>query len=248
MINPMDLSGRHILITGASSGIGRAVAVKASQLGALVSITARRADKLAETYELLSGSGHATYLHDISNLEEIEPLLKEIVTKNGPIDGLVHCAGTGANRPLSMSKPSFLKELMDTSFFAFAELLRLLSKKRFSNDRASLIGISSVAALRGDKAQGAYSAAKAAMNGFIHSCAKEVAARKIRVNTVAFGMIRTDLFQTFQESGGTDALFKDQYFGLGETEDAANIVAFLLSDASRFITGTTLVADGGYLS
>lgn len=248
MINPMELTGKHILITGASSGIGRAAAVLASNLGAKVSLVARQEDKLAETLEALEGEEHHIYAQDISQVETVEPLVRRIAAESGAIDGFVHCAGMGENRPISVSSPNFMKEMMSVSFFAFAEFLHILSKKKFSNVGASLVGISSVAAIRGDKAQGAYAAAKAAMNGLIHPYAKELAARGVRLNTVAFGMIDTGFYQLFLQSGGTDELLKNQYLGVGETKDAANVIAFLLSDASKFITGTTLIADGGFLS
>lgn len=248
MINPMEMSGRHVLVTGASSGIGRAVSAHLSRLGATVSLVARREEQLRETIGMMEGAGHHPYPQDLTRTEEIEPLIKQIVLDNGSLDGFVHCAGIGINRPLSMTKPEFLQKTMAVNFFAFAELLRIIVKKKNSKEGASLVGISSVASLRGDKAQGAYAASKAAMNGLIHPYAKELAARRLRLNTVAFGMIRTEMYQSFQSNGGAEDALQGQYLGLGETQDAANVIAFLLSDASRFITGTTLIADGGYLS
>lgn len=248
MINPMDLTGKHVLITGASSGIGRATAVLAGGLGARVSLVARREEQLQETLAQLEGSGHRLYPQDITLLDELEPLVKKIVADGGPLDGFVHCAGIGHNRPASVTKPEFVQQIMAASFFAFAEFLRVLSKKKNSSEGASFVGVSSVAAIRGDKAQGAYAAAKAAMNGLIHPYAKEFSARRIRLNTVAFGMVDTELYQSFLREGGTDELLDGQYMGVGSREDAANVIVYLLSGASRFITGTTLVADGGYLS
>ncbi len=248
MLDPMDLSGKHIIITGASSGIGRATAIRVSQLGAKVSLIARREDKLIETRDRLEGKGHCTYSFDLTEIEKTEELVREIVQNSGPLDGVVYCAGKGFNRPLAMTKPSFFQEMMAINFLSFAEFLRLAMKKKISRDGASLVGISSVAAQKGDRAQGAYAASKAAMDGLLHSAAKEAAPRKIRVNTVAFGMIHTEMYQIFQESGNIEELLHNQYLGLGDPADAANIIAFLLSGASRLITGTTLVADNGYLS
>lgn len=246
--NPMSLTGRHILITGASAGIGRATAIAAAQLGARVSLLARRTKELHETLAMLAGQDHAVFSRDLSMTGEIEGIVKDVIGQMGPLDGLAHCAGHGKNRPLAMTSPAFVMESMAVSYNAFVELLRCIGKKRHVNDRASLVGVSSVAALRGDKAQGAYAAAKAAMNAIVPPAAKELAPRGIRVNAVAFGMIRTEMYQAFKDSGGLDAVLGSQYLGVAEPEDAANVLCFLLSDASKFITGTVLVADGGYLS
>ena len=248
MINPMELTGKHILVTGASSGIGRETAILCSQLGATVSIVARRETQLQETMHMMEGTSHKIYIQDLSDLTGIEELVKRATADSGVLDGIVHCAGIGQNRSLSLTKPEFIQETLAVTFYSFAELIRIASKKKYSKDGSSFVGISSVASIRGDKAQGAYAAAKAAMNGLIHPYAKELGGRKIRLNTVAFGMIRTEMYQSFQLSGGTEGVLQGQYLGIGEPRDAANVIAFLLSDASRFITGTTLIADGGYLS
>ncbi|MEA5136734.1 MAG: SDR family oxidoreductase [Candidatus Fimivivens sp.] len=248
MINPMEMSGKHIIVTGASSGIGKATAINLSKLGAVVTIIARREDKLKDTLSTMEGDVHNYFICDVSDLKSIESCIKEIVAAKGPADGFVHCAGIGSNRPISLTKPEFIKEMMEVNFFAFAEFLRVLSKRRNSNEGASFVGISSVASIRGDKAQGGYAATKAAMNGILHSYAKELADRRIRLNTVAFGMINTEMYQEYIANGGSSESLNGQYLGIGELEDAANIISFLLSDASKFITGTTLVADGGYLS
>jgi len=249
MINPMDLSGKHILITGASSGIGKTTSITAGQLGAKLSLLARSEDRLNETLHAIQGNIHHVYPFDLRQLDGIENLVKMIVSENGPLDGLVNCAGIASNRPIKMVKPAFLQEVFSINFFPFVELVRAASKKNMCNDGASFVGISSVAAFKGNKAQGAYAASKAATDAIIKPMAKELSDRGIRVNTAAFGMIRTDMYKYFLDAGGNDEFLKsDQYLGVGETEDAANIICFLLSNASRFITGTCLVADGGFLS
>lgn len=249
MINPMSLSGKHILITGASSGIGKATSITASQLGAKLCLVARRETLLNDTRAVCPGGIHNIYPFDLRNLAGIENLVKMIVSENGPLDGLVNCAGIASNRPIKMVKPEFLQEIFSMNFFPFVELVRAATKKNMCNDYASFVGISSVAAFKGNKAQGAYSASKAAIDAIIKPMAKELSERGIRVNTAAFGMIRTDMYKYFLDAGGNDELLKaDQYLGVGEVEDAANVICFLLSGASRFITGTSLLADGGFLS
>lgn len=250
MINPMELTGKHVLITGASSGIGRAACILASQLGAKVSMIARSEEGLLQTKAEMEGTGHPFYILDLTQLDKIEDLVKQIAAQQGPVDGFVHCAGITKNCPVSLTKTDSIDAMMRTNFYAFAEFIRVMAKRKYSNKCASFVGISSVAALCGDKAQGAYAASKAAMNGFIHPAAKELAERSIRVNTIAFGMIKTRMYyEDFLEIGGdTASLEAGQYLGVGELADAANAICFLLSDASKFITGTTLVADGGNLS
>ncbi|MDR1045150.1 MAG: SDR family oxidoreductase [Candidatus Adiutrix sp.] len=243
----LNLDKRHILITGASSGLGRATAVLAARLGARVSLLARRENELRETLNALEGEGHSYWLCDLSRLEDIEPRIREI-TAAGPLDGLAHCAGIGRNRPLAMTRPDFVRNLMIVNFGSFVELIRSSAKKKHINDGASIVGVSSVAALKGDKSQGAYAASKAAVNGLVPPLAKELAPRGIRLNAVAFGMMKTEMYRIFQDGGGGGEELRGQYLGLGDPEDAAKVLCFLLSDYSRFITGTVIAADGGYLS
>lgn len=248
MIDIFELNNKHILVTGASSGIGKETAILLSKLGARVSLVARRADALKETINEMVGEGNYWYSCDISNTENISNLVTEIVGTSGEIDGFIHCAGIGTNLPVSITKNDAIVSLMSTNFYSFVEFIRLLSKKKNSNNGASFVGVSSVASLKGDKSQGAYAASKAAMNAYIHPAAKELSVRGIRVNTVAFGMIKTDAYDKYLESGGQDSALTNQYLGYGEPIDAANLLVFMVSNASRLITGTTVVCDGGYIS
>ena len=134
--------------------------------------------------------------------------------------------------------------------FAFTELMRVASQKQNSNEGASYVGVSSVASVHGNKAQGAYAAAKNAMNGIIHPFAKELAAKNIRVNTIAFGMVDTEMYRRdFLEAGGNnEELLKEQILGVIPVEYAGNAVCFLLSDAAMYITGSMFQYDAGALS
>ena len=247
MINPMELSNKHIIITGASSGIGKACAIQASRLGAKVTLIARREDKLRETINLMEEQDkHAYYCFDLNNTENIESLIKNIITEQGTVDGLCHAAGIATPRPLKLSKPNYVSKMFSVHIFAFAELVRVLSLKHNLNDGASLVGISSVAAERGNIAQGIYGAAKGAMNSFIKPIAKELSNRKIRINNVAYGIVDTQMFQEFLANGGNEEVIKQQYLGVIDTETAANAVMFLLSDASKFTTGSVLPVYAGY--
>lgn len=249
MINPMELTGKHIVITGASSGIGRSASIQASKLGAHVSLIARNEEKLRETVSLMSGDDHNVITADLSEIDKIDGIIADISDRFGAIDGLVHCAGLGINRPLKLAKPEFVEQITRLNYFAFVELIRAAAYRKRSNNGASYIGISSVAAVHGNKTQGVYSASKGAMNSVVHSFAKELASRDIRVNTIAFGMVDTDMYRGFLESGGNnEELLQDQYLGIIPPEYAGNAICFLLSDAGKYITGSTFNYDAGDLS
>lgn len=252
MINPMDLTGKHILITGGSQGIGRETAIHTSRLGAKVSIIARNEEKLKETLNMLEGDGHSSYLFDLKKIESIEELVQNIVLQNGLFNGFVHCAGITSMRPLSLTKYEYLHDMMLINFYSFVELVRCLSKKKNSMDGSSFIGISSVASPSGNKSKTAYGATKSAMDGAVKSMAKELEIRKIRVNSVIPGWVATEMFSKYIEEQGENpnskVMLTRQYLGVIEPVSIANAIAYLLSDASGFITGTGLVVDGGYLS
>ena len=246
MINPMDLTGKHILITGGSSGIGRQCAIQASRLGARVSVIARREDALRETLSQMENpSLHAYFPADLSETESIENLVRTIVVRKGPADGFCHAAGIGTGRTLKMSKPNYVEKMFRIHTFAFYELIRCLTLKDYANDGASFVGISSVAAEKGNPTQEVYGSAKAAMNSFLRPVSAELAKRRIRVNAVAYAMVSTPMFDEFKDNGGDERIMKRQYLGVIDPGSAANAVMFLLSDASRFITASVLPVYAG---
>ena len=248
MINPMNLSGKHVVITGASSGIGRAACIQASRLGARVSLIARNKEKLFETISLMEGDYHQQYSFDLQNIDGIEGLINLITKNSCPIDGLVHCAGISLIRPIKLTRPNLVEQMTRLHYYAFVELIRASVVKKRMNDGGSIVGVSSTAAIHGDKAQGMYAAAKGAMNALVPPFAKELAPKQIRVNTIAFGMVNTDMYQGFLNDGGSnDSLLQNQYMGVIPVEYAGNAICFLLCDASKYITGGTLNYDAGLL-
>ena len=246
----INLENRKILVTGASSGIGKDTAILLSKQGAEVILVARREDKLQEVISLLEGEGHSYYSADLSKVDEIEDLVKTIIFEQGKLDGMVYAAGVGTSIPLMQFKPEKVQKVFDINFFGFVELVRQICKKGRYNDGMRIVGISSIAAIRGDKSHMAYSASKAAMDGAVRCIAKEVADKGICINTIAPAMTATEMYIKFVEkygadSGSNEELLKRQYLGIAETIDVANAIAYLLSPAAKFLTGISLPVDGG---
>lgn len=253
MINPMDLTGKHFLVTGASQGIGKTTAIHLSQLGAKVCLMSRNGEKLQDTLQSMEDCArHSLYPFDLKKIDDIESVLNNIVAKEGKFNGFVHCAGVVGMRPLQQTTYQAIHDDMLINFYSFIELSRLISKKKNRIENSSFVAISSVASTQGIKSKTSYCSSKGALDSAIRSMAKELAVKKIRVNSVVPGFVKTELYDAYLQSAGEKEFEKNvlpyQYLGLGEPIDVANAIAFLLSDASKFITGTGLVVDGGYLS
>jgi len=251
VFNLVDLTGKKIIVTGASQGIGRDTAILLSKLGAKVILVARSQLKLQETISLCEGDGHTFYSLDLGNLDAIEDCVKNIINENGRVDGMVYCAGITNDRPLNLFKPEVVEEVMRVNLLGFIEITRCITKKNRYNSGMRIVGVSSTAGLRGSRAHLAYSASKAGMNGAMRCMSVELATKGIVVNTVAPGMIATDMYKVFLEGNGGEnspaniGLLSRQYLGIGETNDVAAAIAFLLSPASKLITGVCLPVDGG---
>ena len=246
----IDLTGKHVLVIGASSGIGRQTAITLSRIGARLTLVARTEEKLKTALQELEGEGHAYYAADITELSGIEEMVKQTISKNGRLDGMVYAAGISMSMPLQMFKPEKLQSLFDVNFFAFVESVRQVTKKGRYNPGMRIVGISSIASLKGDKTHLGYSASKAAMDAAVRCIAKEVAQKDIRINTVAPGMTATGMLSRFTGNIGSDSesmkeLNSRQYLGVIQPEAVAETIAFLMSPAAEYITGITLPVDGG---
>ena len=245
-----DFSGKRILVTGASSGIGAAVCRTLSDAGAEVIMVARNAEKLASAAE--SMGIQAYYPVDLSDVPGIAAQMEAIVKERGPLDGFVHSAGIGTVRPIKMCTYDYMKQMMDINFFSFIEIIRTITKKKNFNEGMNIVGISSVASLEGNQSKTGYCASKAAMDGAIRCLAKELAPKKIRVNSVMPGITRTAIFDQIMDNGGDSedlkGILQRQYLGVCEPENIASTVAFLLSEESNFITGSSVAVDSGRLS
>lgn len=242
-----------ILVTGAASGIGRATAQRLDYLGAKLILVDRQEEQLKEVQTTLSNPSICCIM-DLMNVEGIEETIKPIIKEFGLISGLVHCAGISDNRPLSMFKYSALHRVMLINFYSFFELVRVLTKKgMYYDDGMNIVAISSVAAVVGADAQTAYGASKAAINGAMHSMAKELAPKKIRINTVLPAAVNTAMIQQYYDlkatvNSGEGKPAGRQILGMCQPEYVASVITFLLSDESKWITGSEIPVDGGYLS
>lgn len=255
MTNYLKMEGKHVLITGAGSGIGRQTAILLSRLGARVSIIGRRKEMLKETLSMLCGDGHVFCEADISKIEELESMILGIIREKGAVDGFVHCAGSVKSLPLINYSYERLHDIMLVNFYSYFEIVRILSKKKSFNKGMSIVGVSSVQAIRGATAQAAYGASKAAMNGAMHCLARELGEKGIRLNTVLPAATDTEMYRDFislkANMKGTDMKIEAtprQYLGINTTEDVANAIIFLLSPASQKITGIEFPVDGGFTS
>jgi len=249
----MLLQGKHILVTGASSGIGRACAIHFSRSGAKVTLLARNEARLQETLSKMSGGGHIVIPYDLANIDGIEAMVDSVVKTQGKLDGLMYCAGDCYRYPLAVCKPPVVQASMQINYFAFVETLRCSAKKRNSSNGASFVCMSSDASLKGEKCLLTLGSSKAALNYTVRCAAKELAARKIRVNAISASYIGGSMIvQETRSMLGEDQVNRiiqeQQPLGEGQPQDIANMAAFLISEEARFITGTIMLVDGGYMA
>lgn len=240
------LNSKKIVLTGAGSGIGQCTSILLNNLGAEVIMLDISESGLNDTESKMSGDTNVHYLTDLSNIDGIALLVKQIVEKHGPVDGLVHCAGISSRKPLNVLKKDGFAKVMDINFFSFVELVKQFSKKGRMNDASSIVVMSSISSIRGYKAKTEYCVSKAAIDAFVRCAALELAERRIRVNSVMPAEVLTPLAMKARDVNNSLGL-KETKAPLGPTEpnEVANLIAFLLSDATRTITGTSILIDGG---
>jgi NAD(P)-dependent dehydrogenase (short-subunit alcohol dehydrogenase family) len=249
MINPMDLTGRQFLVTGASSGIGRATAQLLSQLCARVVLVGRDPGRTEETHKSLAGEGHRLEIFDVTRVDEIPGWLHAITAQFGPLDGVVHAAGIHKLMPIRMVSAQALKDVMCVNFEAGFALAKAFRQKGVHNRPGSIVFVSSVMGLAGQAGLSAYAASKGALHAITRVLAAELCGEGIRVNAVAPGCVRTSMSDRVlgllppEQRQAFEAM---HLLGIGSALDVAYAVAFLLADTGRWITGTTLVVDGGY--
>ncbi len=245
MYNPFSLENKTILVTGASSGIGKAIAIECSKMGARVIITGRNEARLKETHSQLQEVQDDYIISNLSDKDAVNNLSKILPN----LDGLVNCAGLTRVLPFPFATRDDFEEILDVNFFAPAELSRLLIKSKKIKKGASIVFISSVSGVYCSAvAASIYSSSKGAVNGLVKGMALDLAPKDIRVNSVNPGMINTDIFAS---SAITNEQLEEDIkrYPLkryGKPEEVAYAVVYLLSDASSWTTGSNILLDGGY--
>jgi NAD(P)-dependent dehydrogenase (short-subunit alcohol dehydrogenase family) len=251
MKNPFSLQGKNIVITGASSGIGRSASLECAKSGGNLFLIARNQERLKETLRNLPPLNHKYLSLDLINYDRYEAAISDFVSQNGKIDGFIHAAGVLTTLPLTMIKPEHFEKVFAINVTAGFEMAKVIAKKKFidPDKGSSFVFISSIRALHGLEGSVIYSASKGAVSAGIRSLALELAPRKIRVNAVVPSIVRTEMIDSFFETIPEESkqeMVKAHPLGFGMPEDVANACIYLLSDASRWMTGTNLVLDGGY--
>jgi NAD(P)-dependent dehydrogenase (short-subunit alcohol dehydrogenase family) len=245
MQNPFSLEGKTILITGASSGIGKAVAQECAAAGATCIITARNEERLSATLSSLDGEGHQFLLADLSQTESIEAIVEQLPK----LDGVVSCAGIVETKMLKFTEEDDLLRLFNTNAFSSIRLIRTLVQQKKLKKEASIVIISSISGVRCGYLGGSiYGATKGALEGFTKATALELAPQKIRVNTITPGMVETSLLKDSEIDSELLEADKQKYplKRYGNPEEVGYSAVYLLSDATKWMTGTSLLIDGGY--
>jgi len=238
------LAGKNVMVTGASSGIGREIALVLSKQNANLFISGRNEERLKQVFEKLTCRDKSNYIVcDLTNEEEVKSKIKLLPT----LDGVVFCAGVNEFVPFKFISKEKLENIFNVNYFSVILLLQKLLKNKLINKGASLVFISSISAQLGVPATAIYAASKAAINSTVKVLASELAPQKIRANAICPGIVKTpmignaniDVSQFLEQE-------KNYPLGLGMPVDIANAVVFHLSDESRWLTGNILMLDGGF--
>lgn len=243
--NPFSLNGKTILVTGASSGIGRATAIECSRMGARLILTGRNESRLKETFDQLEGKLHEKIVVDLEQEDAISTLINLIP----PVDGIVHSAGIVKTLPFHYISSQELNTVLNINFISPVLLSQKIIRARKLNKEGSIVFISSIdGSVVSHIGNSLYASSKGAINAMVRSMALELSAKRIRVNCVTPGMIKTPMVFT-------DAITPEQIEAevklyplkrYGKPEEIAYAIIYLLSDACSWVTGTNLIIDGGF--
>jgi NAD(P)-dependent dehydrogenase (short-subunit alcohol dehydrogenase family) len=245
-----DFGGRRIVVSGASSGIGRAISVELSRRGAALVLMGRNKDRLEETRSMLAAGEADLVQLDLMDSSAVVSVIREIVGRRGRLYGLCHCAGQVETVPLSSLEPDSLRRMYEVNVVAGLELARAVARRDVMvEEGGSILFVSSIYASVGKAGQIGYSATKGALNSAARAMAVELSRRRIRVNTVSPGLVHTRLSDAAlgQLSPAKTKELEDAHpLGVGSPEDVARAVAFMMCPQTRWMTGADLVIDGGY--
>ncbi|MBS4040197.1 MAG: SDR family oxidoreductase [Flavobacteriales bacterium] len=250
---PFSLSGKTIVITGASSGIGQAIAISSAHQGAKLLLLGRDQERLNETLRLCeNGEKHVTLSLDLQKSTEWIADFQAVAKSHAPIDGFVHAAGVSPTIPFKVMKAHQMMEAFDLNLFSAVHIIQILTKVGIkSSGGMSMVLISSVMSEVGEKGKSLYAMTKSALIGLVKSLALEYADKNIRFNAISASVVDTPLSMNSYYRKSEEALNEvlgQHPLGLGKPEDIGNSSVFLLSDASKWVTGTNLIIDGGYLA
>lgn len=243
--NPFSLENKTILVTGASSGIGKAIAIECSKIGATLIITARSEERLNETLTLMEGETHRKIIADLNSAEDISKLVNELPQ----LDGIVQCAGMTIPKPFNFYSKENIHSIMAVNFEAPALITQALLKAKKIRNKSSIVFISSISGVWVSYVAGSiYSASKGAINGLVKGLAIELGSKGIRVNSVNPGMVETNILSdgVVSEEQLEEDRKKYPLKRYGKPEEVAYAVIYLLSDASSWTTGSNILIDGGY--
>lgn len=242
------LAGRRFLVTGASSGLGRETAILISQCGGRVALVGRDEERLAATLAALAPGEHSSHSFEMGDAEVVADQVQALTKEGGMLDGVFHSAGTTLVLPTKLIKNRHLDEVFGANVRGAFGIARAAARKNVLADGGSLVFMSSVASVLGRPALSGYCAAKAAVDGLVRALAIEFAPRRIRVNSITAGAVETAMHRDYVASISEEAVRGYENFhllGFGQPEDVSSAALFLLSDASRWITGTAMAVDGG---
>lgn len=234
-----SINERHILITGASSGIGREIAVILAQQGAILGLSGRNTAELEKTSQMLEGDRHYIIPADLSKVDDTSDIFERALQAAGKLDGLVYSAGVIPTVPLQMTTMRKNEEVFRVNFFAFVDMVRNYAKPKFSRG-GSIVGISSIASVKPEKGQTIYAASKAAMNTAVEAIAQEIYSKGIRINTILPGITQT----TGEQDDNLQLIVQQQLLGWINPADIGKLCVYLLNDAAKSVSGRRFYIDG----
>lgn len=243
MYNPFSLEGKVVLVTGASSGIGRAIAIECSKSGATVYLTARNRERLEETLSAMGKGRHEIVVADLTKQIDVAHLAETI----DKLDGVVLNSGINDKSVIKKLDDEFISKMMDTNFSGPVMLMQSLLKNKKINKMASIVFMSSISAFYPTVSNALYAASKAAVNQFAKVLALEVLTLKARVNCIQPAFVETEMLKKYTLDNVIDEIRANYPLGrFAKPEEIAYAVIYYLSDASQLVTGSSLVIDGGY--